>query len=113
MQVEIRINNTNRAISITNRRMAVVDARVIMAISGHKTRAMFRRYNRIDLSDGIGAMGKLENYLSENQGREGEGKENELDYCNITAVMDNEDSSFHNLLKILASIQIFESRTLR
>jgi hypothetical protein len=30
-------------------------------------------------------MRKLENYLSENQGKEKEAQKNELDYCNITA----------------------------
>ena len=53
--------------AITNMRKAGVNISVIMAISGHKTMAMFRRYNRIDLDDGREAMRKLEAYLSENQ----------------------------------------------
>ena len=45
-----------------------VDTSVIMAISGHRTMAMFKRYNRIDLDDGRDAMRKLEIYLSEDLG---------------------------------------------
>jgi integrase len=56
-----------RHTAITNMRKAGVDISVIMAISGHKTMAMFRRYNRIDLEDGIEAIRKLEVYLSGNQ----------------------------------------------
>jgi hypothetical protein len=48
-------------------RKAGVNISVIMAISGHKTMAMFRRYNRIDLDDGREAMKKVEDYLSGNQ----------------------------------------------
>jgi integrase len=54
-----------RHTAITNMRKAEVNISVIMAISGHKTMAMFRRYNRIDLNDGKEAMRKLEVYLSE------------------------------------------------
>jgi integrase len=53
-----------RHTAITNMRKAGVNISVIMAISGHKTMAMFRRYNRIDLNDGREAMRKLEVYLS-------------------------------------------------
>ena len=53
-----------RHTAITNMRKAGVNISVIMAISGHKTMAMFRRYNRIDLDDGREAMRKLESYLS-------------------------------------------------
>ena len=56
-----------RHTAITNMRKAGVDISVIMAISGHKSMAMFRRYNRVDLNDGREAMRKLEVYLSENQ----------------------------------------------
>ena len=52
-----------RHTAITNMRKAGVNISLIMAISGHKTMAMFRRYNRIDLNDGIEAMRKLELYL--------------------------------------------------
>lgn len=48
-------------------RKAGVNISVIMAISDHKTMAMFRRYNWIDLNDGIEAMKKLEVYLSGDQ----------------------------------------------
>jgi integrase len=53
-----------RHTAITNMRKAEVNVSVIMAISGHKTMAMFKRYNRIDLNDGREAMRKLEVYLS-------------------------------------------------
>ena len=56
-----------RHTAITNMRKAGVNISVIMAISGHKTMAMFRRYNRIDLNDGREAMRKLEVYLSGDQ----------------------------------------------
>ncbi len=59
-----------RHTAITNMRKAGVDTSVIMAISGHKTMAMFRRYNRIDLNDGRAAMRKLKVYLARNQPRE-------------------------------------------
>jgi len=52
-----------RHTAITNMRKAEVNISVIMAISGHKTMAMFRRYNRIDLDDGREAMRKLDVYL--------------------------------------------------
>ena len=48
-------------------RKAGVNISIIMAISGHKSMAMFRRYNRIDVDDGIEAMRKLEAYLSGDQ----------------------------------------------
>jgi len=53
-----------RHTAITNMRKAEVNISIIMAISGHKTMAMFKRYNRIDLNDGKEAMRKLEVYLS-------------------------------------------------
>jgi integrase len=56
-----------RHTAITNMRKAGVNISVIMAISGHKTMAMFRRYNRIDLDDGREAMRKLEAYLGEDR----------------------------------------------
>ena len=56
-----------RHTAITNMRKAGANISVIMAISGHKSMAMFKRYNRVDLNDGREAMRKLEVYLSENQ----------------------------------------------
>jgi integrase len=61
-----------RHTAVTNMRKAGVDTSVIMAISGHKTMAMFKRYNRIDLDDGRDAMSRLEAYLLENQKQEKE-----------------------------------------
>ena len=37
---------------------------MIMPITGHKTMPMFKRYNRIDLSESIEAINKLDKYLS-------------------------------------------------
>jgi integrase len=59
-----------RHTAITNMRKAGVDTSVIMAISGHKTMAMFKRYNRIDLDDGRDAMRRLEAYLLRNEKRQ-------------------------------------------
>lgn len=77
-----------RHTSITNLRKAGVHTSVIMAMSGHKTMAMFKRYNRIDLEDGREAMRKLETYLSTNRKNQKELKqqeENGIPYCNSTA----------------------------
>jgi hypothetical protein len=59
-----------------------------MAMSGHKTMAMFKRYNRIDLEDGREAMRKLETYLSKNRHEAKQLREQEesgIPYCNRTA----------------------------
>ena len=56
-----------RHTAVTNMRKADVDTTVIMAISGHKTMAMFTRYNRVDLEDGSIAMKKLQAYLAKNE----------------------------------------------
>ena len=52
-----------RHTAITNMRKAEVNISVIMAISGHKNMAMYRRYNRVNLSDGREVMRKLQVYL--------------------------------------------------
>ena len=44
-------------------RKAGVDQTVIMKITGHKTQAMFNRYNTIDQDDAILAMRKLDKHL--------------------------------------------------
>jgi hypothetical protein len=78
-----------------------VNISVIMAISGHKTMAMFKRYNRIDLSDGRDAMKKLAAFLSGdysqhqiNQEKTGEQKAEEQkregDYFQITSAVQDE-----------------------
>jgi hypothetical protein len=61
-------------------RKAGVHTSVIMAISGHKTMAMFKRYNRIDLDDGRDAMKKLEAYLVERKILEEEKNDLQLTY---------------------------------
>jgi integrase len=52
-----------RHTAITNMRKAGVDTSTIMAISGHKTMAMFQRYNKVDLSDKMMALNVLNSYL--------------------------------------------------
>ena len=79
-----------RHTAVTNMRKAGVDTSVIMAISGHKMMAMFRRCNRIDLDDGRDAMRKLEIYLSEDRKKE----EKDKVYCNTTAAGEEEDFAF-------------------
>ncbi len=74
-----------RHTAITNMRKAGIDMSVIMAISGHKTMAMFKRYNRIDLDDGRDAMRRLEAYLFENQSQEKE----KIDFI-LTSSLQNE-----------------------
>jgi integrase len=54
-----------RHTAITNMRKAGVDTSVIMAISGHKTVAMFQRYNKVDLGDKMEALSILNHYLGE------------------------------------------------
>ena len=52
-----------RHTSVTNMRKAGVDTSVIMAISGHKTLAMFQRYNKVDMGDKMVALSILNQYL--------------------------------------------------
>lgn len=52
-----------RHTAITNMRKAGIDTSVIMAISGHKTMAMFMRYNKVDLCDKMQALSSLNHYL--------------------------------------------------
>lgn len=47
----------------TNMRKAGVPQPVIMKMTGHKTAAMFHRYNTVDIDDGREALRKLEEYL--------------------------------------------------
>ena len=47
----------------TNMRKAGVPQAVIMKMTGHKTAAMFHRYNTVDVDDGREALRKLEEYL--------------------------------------------------
>ena len=48
-----------RHCAVTNLRKAGVNDSVIMSISGHKTYAMFKRYNRIDRQDRLDAMKRV------------------------------------------------------
>lgn len=48
-----------RHCAVTNLRKAGVSDSVIMSISGHKTYAMFKRYNRIDREDRLEALNRL------------------------------------------------------
>jgi hypothetical protein len=47
----------------TNMRKAGVDRSVIMKITGHKTTAMFHRYNTVDSEDARSAMDRYEGFL--------------------------------------------------
>jgi len=48
----------------TNMRKAGVDQTVIMKLTGHKTQAMFNRYNTVDKDDAVMAMEKLDAFLA-------------------------------------------------
>ncbi|MDD2903415.1 MAG: site-specific integrase [Syntrophales bacterium] len=52
---------------ITNMRKAGVDHSVIMKLTGHKTAAIFLRYNSVELEDARGAYQKLEELLDRGQ----------------------------------------------
>jgi len=52
-----------RHCAVTNFRKAGVSDSVIMSISGHKTHAVFRRYDRVDRDDRQGAIQKVENLI--------------------------------------------------
>ncbi len=49
-----------RHCAITNLRRAGVDVMTVMALSGHRTTEVFRRYNTVDMDDLRRALGKLE-----------------------------------------------------
>ena len=49
----------------TNMRKAGVDQSVIMKLTGHKTAAMFHRYNTVDTADAKEAYQKLEGFLAQ------------------------------------------------
>jgi integrase len=77
-----------RRTAVTNMRKAGVHDSVIKSISGHKTDAVFKRYNQIDMDDRRDAVKKLENYLSggyEKEKREELKKVSKFDYFNITS----------------------------
>jgi integrase len=56
-----------RHCAVTNLRKAGVSDSVIMSISGHKTYAMFKRYNRIDRQDRLDALNQLKRSLDTNK----------------------------------------------
>ena len=58
-----------RHCAVTNLRKAGVSDSVIMSISGHKTYAMFRRYNRIDREDRLEALNRLARSKDSNRTR--------------------------------------------
>jgi integrase len=56
--------HTLRHTATTNLRRAGVDALTAMKITGHKTMAVFRRYNTIDEPDLSAAQARVDAYLS-------------------------------------------------
>jgi hypothetical protein len=54
-------------------RKAGVDHSVIMKMTGHKTAAMFHRYNTVDVQDAREAYFRLEKYLGQEQKAGGPG----------------------------------------
>ncbi len=54
----------------TNMRKAGVHQSVIMKLTGHKTAAMFHRYNTVDTADAMKVYRKLEGFLGQEQGEE-------------------------------------------
>lgn len=56
-----------RHCAVTNLRKAGVSDSVIMSISGHRTYAMFRRYNRIDREDRLEALNQLARFKDRNR----------------------------------------------
>ena len=54
----------------TNMRKAGVDQTVIMKLTGHKTLSMFNRYNTVDQEDAVGAMKRLDLFLSSQKSSE-------------------------------------------
>src|SRR5579871_804806 len=60
-----------RHCAVTNLRKAGVSDTVIMSISGHKTYAMFKRYNRIDRQDRLTAMGQVQRQFDTDMTPEG------------------------------------------
>jgi hypothetical protein len=46
-------------------RKAGVDHSVIMKLTGHKTAAMFHRYNTVDTADAVDAYQKFEGFLAQ------------------------------------------------
>jgi integrase len=64
-----------RHCAITNLRKAGVSDNVIMSISGHKTNAMFKRYDRVDRGDREAALQKAQALIDTNMTRaQGEAK---------------------------------------
>jgi len=56
-----------RHCSVTNMRKAGVPEGVIMSIHGHKTNAVFRRYDQVDRGDRMDALHKMKRFREENR----------------------------------------------
>jgi hypothetical protein len=54
---------------------------VIMKMTGHKTAAMFHRYNTVDINDGRGAFRKLEEYMQQERYLAAGGLGNKSEKC--------------------------------
>ncbi len=55
-----------RHTAVTNMRRAGVDALTAMKITGHKTMAVFKRYNTIDEPDLLAARQRVDSYMEQN-----------------------------------------------
>lgn len=56
-----------RHCAVTNMRKAGVPEGVIMSVSGHKTHAVFRRYDQVDREDRLGALEKVRSFREGNK----------------------------------------------
>ena len=56
-----------RHCAVTNMRKAGVPEGVIMSVSGHKTHAVFRRYDQVDREDRLGALERLRSFRGGNK----------------------------------------------
>jgi len=64
---------------VTNARRSGVDAITTMAITGHKTMSVFRRYNAVDTNDLHAALRQMESITATKTAMDDLGKSNQID----------------------------------